>query len=97
LTAYEFSRILAQRGKLANLAERCREAFAAFDKDGDGVISPDDLRALFVRLGDKLTLEQAEAMLASAAASGTTGAQNAGSGSGITLAQFTRMYLELYG
>lgn len=104
LTAYEFCRIMAQRGKLANLAERCREAFAAFDKDGDGIVSPDDLRALFVKLGDKLTAEQAGAMLASVGAapggeaSGAgAGSPGAGSAAGITFAQFTRLYTELYG
>lgn len=42
-----------------------REAFRVFDKNGDGSISPDELAAVFLSLGEQLTRDEVAAMVAS--------------------------------
>ena len=47
-----------------NLYEKYRKAFSVFDKDGNGFISADELiNAMNNLSGDKLTEEEAEAMI----------------------------------
>ena len=43
--------------------EEIRETFKVFDKDGNGFISPDDLRLVMINLGEKLTDEEVEEMI----------------------------------
>lgn len=43
--------------------QELREAFDAFDKDGDGAINVDELRAMMEKLGDKLTLQEAQQLI----------------------------------
>ncbi|KAI8375049.1 hypothetical protein EDC96DRAFT_437384 [Choanephora cucurbitarum] len=40
-----------------------KEAFDAFDKDGDGVINVTELQAMMEKLGDKLSLQEAEDLI----------------------------------
>lgn len=43
--------------------QELREAFNAFDKDGDGVINVTELQAMMEKLGDKLTLAEAKELI----------------------------------
>ena len=40
-----------------------KEAFDAFDKDGDGVINVTELQAMMEKLGDKLSLQEAQGLI----------------------------------
>ncbi|KAI8359978.1 hypothetical protein BD560DRAFT_405087 [Blakeslea trispora] len=40
-----------------------KEAFDAFDKDGDGVINVHELQAMMEKLGDKLSLQEAQGLI----------------------------------
>lgn len=43
--------------------QELREAFNAFDKDGDGVINVTELQAMMEKLGDKLSLAEAKELI----------------------------------
>ena len=43
--------------------EELREAFKIYDKDGNGLISADELRKVMANLGETLTEEQIEEMI----------------------------------
>ncbi|KAF7726713.1 hypothetical protein EC973_008487 [Apophysomyces ossiformis] len=43
--------------------QELREAFDAFDRDGDGVINAIELRSMMQKLGDRITEEEAEQMI----------------------------------
>lgn len=43
--------------------DELREAFKVFDKDGDGLISPAELRGVMSGLGENLTNEEVEEMI----------------------------------
>ncbi|KAI8047347.1 uncharacterized protein B0P05DRAFT_582358 [Gilbertella persicaria] len=40
-----------------------KEAFDAFDKDGDGVINVTELQAMMEKLGDKITIQEAQDLI----------------------------------
>jgi hypothetical protein len=43
--------------------QELKEAFNAFDKDGDGVINVKELQAMMEKLGDKLSMEEAQQLI----------------------------------
>ncbi len=43
--------------------EEIRETFRVFDKDGNGFVSPDELRYVLSNIGEKLTDEEIEEMI----------------------------------
>ncbi len=46
--------------------EEVRETFRVFDKDGNGFISPDELRYVLGNIGEKLTDEEIDEMITEA-------------------------------
>lgn len=62
----EFLSLMARKMKDADTEEEIREAFKVFDKDGNGFISAADLRHIMTNLGEKLTDEEVDEMLAEA-------------------------------
>ena len=55
--------MMAKKRKEGNEEEELREAFKVFDKDGNGVISADELRHVMTNLGEKLTDEEITEMI----------------------------------
>ena len=43
--------------------ETLKEAFSLFDRNGDGVISADELRLVMLNLGEPMTAQEAEDMI----------------------------------
>ena len=54
---------MARKMKDSDSEEEIREAFRVFDKDGNGFISPAELRHVMTNLGEKLTDEEVEEMI----------------------------------
>jgi calmodulin len=63
ITFEQFLDIYAVRAKEPNSEEDLIEAFKIFDSDGSGTISADELRTVMMTLGEKLSREEAEAMI----------------------------------
>lgn len=53
----EFLTMMARKMKDTDSAEEIKEAFKVFDKDGNGLISANELRHIMTNLGEKLTDE----------------------------------------
>ncbi|XP_063282938.1 calmodulin-A-like [Pelobates fuscus] len=59
----EFLTMMARKMKDTDTEEEIREAFAVFDKDGNGYISAAELRHVMTNLGEKLTDEEVDEMI----------------------------------
>lgn len=59
----EFLAMMSKNVKEADFAEETRRAFDAFDKDHNGTISADELRAVMQSLGENLTKDEIDEMI----------------------------------
>ena len=59
----EFLKMMANKIKDENSEEEIREAFQVFDKDGNGVVTPNELRNVLHHIGEKLTDEEIDEMI----------------------------------
>ncbi|KAH8277062.1 hypothetical protein KR026_004581, partial [Drosophila bipectinata] len=59
----EFCTIMAKQMRETDTEEEMREAFKIFDRDGDGFISPAELRFVMINLGEKVTDEEIDEMI----------------------------------
>jgi calmodulin len=59
----EFLELFAKKMKDPDTEEDLIEAFKIFDKDGNGVISAQELRHVMTTLGERLTEEEADEMI----------------------------------
>ncbi|EDW84951.1 uncharacterized protein Dwil_GK18988 [Drosophila willistoni] len=66
----EFCGMMAKQMRETDTEEEMREAFKIFDKDGDGFISPAELRYVMINLGEKVTDEEIDEMMREADADG---------------------------
>ena len=62
----EFLPMMCRKMKEVYLAEVLRETFKIFDKDGNGYINASELKELMEKLGEKLSDEEIEKMIAEA-------------------------------
>ena len=60
----EFLAMMARRLMLSDNEEEILEAFKVFDKDNNGELSADELKAVLTTLGEKLTAEECDEILA---------------------------------
>ncbi|XP_017079815.1 calmodulin-related protein 97A [Drosophila eugracilis] len=58
-----FCAIMAKQMRETDTEEETREAFKIFDRDGDGFISPAELRFVMINLGEKVTDEEIDEMI----------------------------------
>jgi Ca2+-binding EF-hand superfamily protein len=54
---------LSDPHRLTSKQLELKEAFDAFDKDGDGFINVPELQAMMEKLGDKMTLQEAQELI----------------------------------
>ena len=54
---------MARKLKDTNTEDEFAEAFKVIDKDGDGLISPDELHHVLINLGENLTAEEIDEMI----------------------------------
>ncbi|KAG0736268.1 hypothetical protein G6F57_009397 [Rhizopus arrhizus] len=54
---------LSDPHKMNKKQEELKEAFDAFDKDGDGLINQVELQAMMEKLGDKISLDEAKLLI----------------------------------
>jgi Ca2+-binding EF-hand superfamily protein len=59
----EFLAMMPRQEKDDNAEEEMLEAFKVFDIDGNGSITSDELRQIFLNLGEKLTDEEIDDMI----------------------------------
>ncbi|KAH8247873.1 hypothetical protein KR038_011317, partial [Drosophila bunnanda] len=59
----EFCSIMVKQMRETDTEEEMREAFKIFDRDGDGFISPAELRFVMINLGEKVTDEEIDEMI----------------------------------
>ena len=59
----EFAGLMARKMKEPENEEEIIEAFKVFDKDGNGLISSDELLHVMVSLGDNSTIEEVEDLI----------------------------------
>ncbi|GMR33022.1 hypothetical protein PMAYCL1PPCAC_03217 [Pristionchus mayeri] len=62
----EFLSMMTRKRKDIDCEEEIREAFKVYDRDGNGVISAAELRLVMQDLGEKLSEEEVNAMIAEA-------------------------------
>ena len=58
--------MMTNQSKNLDYADELLEAFRVFDQDGDGFISAEELKFLMCNLGEKLTQEEVNEMIAEA-------------------------------
>ena len=59
----EFVSLMARKLKDKNKEDEFAEAFKVIDRDGDGLISPDELHHVLINLGENLTAEEVDEMI----------------------------------
>ena len=59
----EFVSLMNRRSKETDTEEEVINAFKVFDKDGEGLISGNELRHIMTSLGDKLTEDEVDEMI----------------------------------
>jgi len=62
----EFLSLMSRKMKDTDTEEELTEAFKVFDRDGNGFISPAELRHIMTNLGEKLTDEEIDEMICEA-------------------------------
>ena len=66
----EFCTMMERKKKQTNLKDEIRSAFRVFDKDGNGFISPDELRGAMMTLKIDLTDKELDALIETADTNG---------------------------
>ncbi|PAA49736.1 hypothetical protein BOX15_Mlig030324g1 [Macrostomum lignano] len=59
----EFLEMMKKQMRNADSEDELRRAFRLFDADGDGFLSPAELRQVMLNLGERLTKEEVDAMI----------------------------------
>jgi len=62
----EFLNLMGRKMQYGDTHEDLTEPFRAFDKDGNGLISVEDLRRVLISLGEEVTDEEADKMMGEA-------------------------------
>jgi len=62
----EFMAMMSKKMKSSDTEEELIEAFKVFDRDGNGLISPGELKHIMTNLGEKMTDEEIEMMIEAA-------------------------------
>ena len=63
---FEFAQMIASKIKMGEPEKELRKTFNVFDKNGDGVISSEELKTVFESIGEHLTEFQINTMMAEA-------------------------------
>ena len=63
---FEFAQMIASKIKMGEPEKELRKTFNVFDKNGDGVISSEELKTVFESIGEHLTESQINTMMAEA-------------------------------
>ena len=59
----EFLKMMANKFKEESKEEEIREVFRVFDRDGNGFVTPSELRCVLCNIGEKLSDEEIEEMI----------------------------------
>lgn len=62
----EFLQLLSKQQRSGNNYESLNDAFSIFDKDDDGFIPVDEMRGILQSLGDKMSDQELDEMMAAA-------------------------------